>query len=164
MLLFSKKICDYYLEEDVLTYNYNNLGWWTYQMEKLEEYKNGSNVFEKNMGLRLEGYLNALIADNIDLVFAQPKVDEEALNFLLMLKTISAPKEFENYLKIISRNAKISEYGTALFYLEELLKQGYTDKERLYSLEDTSLLRITPEFNEIVEKYLKGARYDIIEE
>lgn len=161
---FIKDDYDYFLEEDVLTYNYNNLGWWTYQMENLEKYKKGSNLFEKNMGLRLDGYLNALIEDNIDLINSEKVVDAEALNFLWMLKTITAPKDYENYLKVISHNAKTSEYGTALFYLEELLKQGYTDKEKLYSLENTSLLRITPEFNEIVAKYLKDARYDIIEE
>jgi len=162
---FIKDDYDYYLKEDVLTYNYNNLGWWTYQMENLEKYKKGGvNSFEKNMGMRLEGYLNALIEDNIDLINSEKVVDDEALNFLWMLKTITAPKEYENYLKVISRNAKTSEYGTALFYLEELLKQGFTDKEKLYGLENTSLLRITPEFNEIIAKYLKNARYDIIEE
>lgn len=155
---------DYYLEEDILTYNYNNLGWWTYQMEVLEKYVSGTNLFEERMAERLRGYINALIEDNIDLVNAQDTIDEEALNFLWMLKTITAPKEYKNYLKIISNNAKLSDYGTALFYVEELLKQGYSNKDELYSLENTSLLRISPEFNEIVEKYLKEARYDIIEE
>ena len=155
---------DYYLEEDILTYNYNNLGWWTYQMEQLEEYKEGSNEFQNRMADRLKGYLNALIEDNIDLIAAEPNVDEEALNFLWMLKTITAPKQYQYYLKVISQNAKNSEYATALFYLEELLKQGYTDKDKLYALENTALFRITPEFNELIEKYLKGARYEIIEE
>lgn len=154
---------DYYLEEDILTYNYNNLGWWAYQMEVLEKYIS-ANVFEERMAVRLRSYINALIEDNIDLINAHDIIDEEALNFSWMLKTITAPKEFKNYQKIISHNAKLSDYGTALFYLEELLKQGYTDKDELYSLENTSLLRITPEFNEIVEKYLKEPRYDIIKE
>ena len=58
----------------------------------------------------------------------------------------------------------MEDYGTALFYLEELLKTRYTNKEELYSLENTSLFKIMPEFNEVVEKYLKGARYDVIEQ
>ncbi len=161
---FIKDDYDYYLEEDIFTYNYNNLGWWAYQMEVLEKYGKSTNVFEKRMAERLRSYINALIEDNIDLINTEDTVDEEALNFLWMLKTITAPTEFKNYLKIISHNAKLSDYGTALFYLEELLKQDYTNKDELYSLENTSLLRITPEFNEIVEKYLKEARYDIIEE
>ena len=58
----------------------------------------------------------------------------------------------------------MEDYGTALFYLEELLKNGYTDKSELYELENTALFRITPEFNMLVEKYLRDARYEIIEQ
>ena len=154
----------YYLEEDVLTYNYNNLGWWNFQMEELAKYDKSANRYERQMGKRLLEYLNALIADNMDLQLLQGPVDLEAMNFLWMLKTITEPKEYDNYLKIIANSAKMDDYGTALFYLEELLKNGYTDKTKLYALENTALLRITPEFNTIVEKYLKGARYEIIEE
>lgn len=161
---FIKEDYNYYLGEDVLTYNYNNLGWWKYQMEELEKFHKNPDPLQQQMGKRLEGYINALVADNIDIIKATEPVDAEALNFLWMLKTIIDPTAFDNYLKIISYSAKIDDYGTALFYLEELLKKGYMDRARLYALENTALLRITPEFNEIVEKYLKEARYDIIPE
>ncbi len=154
----------YYLEEDVLTYNYNNLGWWKYQMEKLQEYEKKPSIYEKQMGRRLKGFVNALIADNIDIVKAETPVDEEALNFLWMVNTITDAKSYQSYLNIISYSAKIEDYGTALFYLEELLKNGYTDQATLYSLEHTALFRIMPEFNKVVAKYLKDARYDVIEE
>lgn len=159
-----KEDYDYYLEEDILTYNYNNLGWWNYQMEELQKFQKSGKILEQQMGRRLEGYVKALVADNIDLYKAASPVDEEALNFLWMLNTVIDPKAYENYLQIISYNAKIDDYGTAFFYLEELLKNGYTDRAKLYNLENTALLRITPEFNEIVAKYLKEARYDIIDE
>ncbi len=155
---------DYYLEEDILTYNYNNLGWWNYQMGELKKHKNSKNNFQSQMGVRLEGYLNALIADNIDIIALDTPIDEEALNFLWMLKTITSPDDFSNYLKVISWNAKIEDYGTALYYLEELLKKGYTNTDELYALENTALFRITPAFNALVAKYLKKARYEIIEE
>ncbi|MEO9894651.1 alpha/beta hydrolase [Aurantibacter sp.] len=155
---------DYYLESDILAYNYNNLGWWAYQKEELSKYGKGTNIFERNMGVRLEGYLNALIEDNIYLIQLLEEADEEALNFLWMLKTIISPKEYENYINVISYNSKMNDYDTALFYLEELLKQGYTDKEKLYTIENTTLFRITPEFNAIIAEYLQEARYDIIPE
>lgn len=153
----------YYLEDDVLTYNYNNLGWWKYQMEELQKNMKSSDIFEQQMGKRLQGYLNALIEDNLD-ILAQYKVDAESVNFLWMLKTITQPEKPENYLKVISYSALMDDYGTALFYLEELLKNGYSDSEKIYNIEYTALLRITPEFNEIVVKYLKDARYEPIEE
>ena len=154
----------YDLEEDVSTYNYNNLGWWQYQIEQLNKYEQSANRYEKHMGRRLNGFVNALIADNIDMVNAESVVDEEALNFLWMLKTIVEPKSYDAYLKVISLNAKVEDYGTALFYLEELLKNGYTNREELYSLEHTAIFRLSPEFNKIVAQYLKESRYEVIEE
>jgi hypothetical protein len=154
----------YYLEEDIYTYNFDNLGWWVHQMELLEQQVAGADPAVRNMAQRLKGYLNALIEDYIDQVSIEKPVDEEALMFLWMLKTITAPEEYGNYLKIISMSAKYEDYGTSLFYLEELLKNGYTDKGKLYELENTALLRITPEYNEIIGNYLKSARYDTIED
>mgnify|MGYP000238374427 CR=1 FL=1 len=155
---------DYYLEEDILSYNFNNLGWWKYQMEELEKYDKSNNIFEQQMGKRLRGYINALIKDNIDLLKAQPAIDLEALNFLYMLQTIADPKNAQGYLRVISNSARMEDYPTALFYLEELLKTGYDNRPSLYEIEHTALLRITPEYNEVVEKYLKEARYDLNEQ
>ncbi len=154
----------YYLDEDVLSYNYNNLGWWNYQMSELDKFIQGGNTAEKAMGHRLFGFVNALIEDNIDLIKSEKQVDEEALLFLNMLKTITEPTDFDPYLEVISLAAKNEDFGTAIFYLEEALKKGFKDKEKLYTVEHTALLRITPEFNKVVEKYLKDARYEIIEE
>jgi len=161
---FIKDDYDYYLEEDIMTYNFNNLGWWKYQMEELKKYDKSANIFEQQMGKRLRGYINALIADNIDLLKGESIIDFEAMNFLYMLKTIVDPENPDGYLNVISTSAKMEDYGTALFYLEELLKTGYDNRPSLYEIEHTALLRITPEYNELVEKYLKEARYDLIED
>ncbi|MCW5517587.1 alpha/beta hydrolase [Muriicola sp. Z0-33] len=152
------------LTEDITTLNYNNLGWWNYQMGELREYQNKAKLVEKQMGKRLIGYLNALVEDNIDIELTESIIDEEAVLFLWMLKTITDPQNYQYYLNIISVSAKNEDFGTALFYLEELLKNGYKNKTELYAVEHTALLRITPEFNKIVDEYLKDARYEIIEE
>ena len=161
---FIKDEYDFNLTEDIATLNYNNLGWWNYQMGELRKYENKPKPEEREMGKRLIGYLNALVEDNIDIELAQAVVNEEAVAFLWMLKTLTDPKNYTYYLKIISDSAKHEDFGTALFYLEELLKNGYKDKTALYELENTALLRITPEFNKVVDKYLKEARYDINEQ
>ena len=151
----------YYMEEDVYTHNFNNLGWWNHQMGEIGKFISAANPYEKQMGNRLLGFVNALAVDNIDIVRSESVLDEDALAFLYMLKTILEPENFDFYLKTISLSAKNEDYGTALFYLEEVLKKGFKDKEKLYSLENTALFRITPEFNELVSKYLKDARYII---
>lgn len=166
---FSKEILlkenyQYDMEEDMFAHNFKNLGWWNYQMTEIDKFINGSNIHEQEMGHRLVGFLNALAEDNIELVRSGEMVDEDALAFLYMLKTILEPDNFEFYLKTISLSAKNEDFGTALFYLEEAFKRGFKDKDKLYNLEDTALLRITPEFNKMVEKYLNDARYDIIED
>ena len=89
--------------------------------------------------------------------------DDDALILLHMLKTITDPLAPENYLQVISMTAKYSDFGTANFYLEELLKKGYSDADRLYELPHTGLLRISPEFNRLIDKYLGQARYAIEE-
>jgi len=156
-----KEDYQYYMEEDVYTYNFNNLGWWNHQMGEIDKFISGSKPFEKQMGHRLKGFVNALAEDNINIIASEEVVDEDALAFLYMLKTILEPDNFEYYFKTISLSAKNDDFGTSLFYLEELLKKGFKDREKLYSLEDTALLRITMEFNALVSKYLDDARYEI---
>lgn len=154
----------YYLEEDVLSYNFNNLGWWNYQMNQIDKFIKSPELMQQQMGHRLHGYINALVDDNIGLVKAQQLVDEEALVFLYMLKTLTDAKDFDNYFKVVSIAAKNEDYGTALFYLEEALKKGFADQEALYTIDHTALFRITPEFNALVKKYFDGARYEIKDE
>ncbi|TAI49458.1 alpha/beta hydrolase [Flagellimonas allohymeniacidonis] len=154
----------YYMDEDVRTHNFNNLGWWNYQMNEIDKFINGPNIHEKKMGNRLKGYVNALAEDTIDLVSSEELVDEDALAFLYMLKTLTAPQDFDYYLNIISLSAKNEDFGTSLFYLEEALKKGFKDTEKLYGLENTALLRINPKFNSLMAKYLKESRYEINEE
>lgn len=161
---FLEEDYSFYMEEDVMTYNYNNLGWWRYQMESLQKFQDSPDRFTQQMGSRLKGFVEALLADNIDMVSDAAKVDKEALNFLYMLKTIISPEDHEAYFKVISLSSQLDDFGAALFYLEELLKTGYKNKSKLYSIENTALLRITPEYNELIEKYLNDARYSIIPE
>lgn len=151
----------YYLEEDVLTYNFNNLGWWNYQMGQLEKYTKSTNSAELQMGYRLTDYVNALIEDTIDKVKGTDEVDEEALVFLYMLKTLTAPSDMNHYLKVVALASKNEDFGTALFYLEEAFRKGLKDKTVIYNIPHTALLRITPKFNALVDQYLDGARYEI---
>jgi len=155
---------EFSLLQDLDNLNYNNLGWWNYQMKELQKYEEKPSFREKQLGRRLIGYLNALVEDNLDIEQAQSDVDEEAVSLLWMIKTITDPSDYSYYLKIISDSSRYEDFGTALFYLEELLKQGYTDKEAIYALEYTALLRITPEFNKLIDKYLEAPRYKLIEQ
>ncbi len=150
---------DLSLEEDLATFNLKNLGWWSYQMEQLKNARSNPNAEERRLGQRMEGFVNALADDYIRLIRLDAVPDYDALILLYMLKTITDPDAWGNYLKVISLTAKYDDFGTALYYLEELLKKGYQDKAALYGLEHTALLRISPEYNALIAKYLGEARY-----
>ncbi|MBU2996895.1 alpha/beta hydrolase [Cellulophaga baltica] len=155
---------DYAIYEDVLTYNFNNLGWWKYQSEEIEKFIADNDAQVSNMGKRLSGFVDYLVDSNLKTLNGEENLDEEGLLFLWMLNTIIHPNDFQAYKNIISYSAKHEDYDTALFYLEELLKAGYKNKESLYTIENTALLKITPEYNVLINKYLKGARYEVIEQ
>ncbi len=154
---------DLALDEDIASFNLKNLGWWNYQMERLKQARGNGSAEERRLGQRMEGYANALADDYIRLVRLDEVPDYDALILLYMLKTITDPEAPENYLKVVSLTAKYDDFGTALYYLEELLKKGYKDKAALYGLEHTALLRISPEYNALIAKYLGEARYGLPE-
>ena len=52
-----------------------------------------------------------------------------------------------------------NDYPTALFYLEEMLKNGFKDLNALYEIEGTLGLKFSREYNWIIKKYLGKSRY-----
>jgi hypothetical protein len=151
----------FYLEEDVLSFNLDNLGWWNYQMGKIAKYKESAKREEQLLGERLDGYLNALVEEYLEMSGQEPNPDYDGLILLNMLKTITAPGDYDHYLQVISLTAKYNDFGTSNYYLEALLEKGYTDAENLYNLPHTGLLRISPEYNALIAQYLGEARYAI---
>lgn len=147
----------YYLREDIRTAKFENLGWWNYQKIQLDSLaaKGGE---QGKMAKRLEGFINELTKTQ-----RQELEDEHASlekkMVANMIQTIFNPHNYQAYKNIISLSAEDNDFGTALFYLEEMLKHGYKNREGLYNIEGTLGLRLTPEYNAIVEKYLGSARY-----
>jgi hypothetical protein len=154
---------DYAIYEDISTYNFNNLGWWKYQTVEIEKFISNNDYQISNMGKRLKAFVTYLVKSNEEVLIKEDVLDEEGLLFLWMLKTITKPNDYDTYKNIISYTSKTEDYGTALFYLEELLKAGYKNEESLYTIENTALLKITPEYNELITKYLNSARYEVME-
>jgi hypothetical protein len=143
----------FYLEEDISSYNFDNLGWWDYKIQGMDSLVGSNKKHQRQLGKRLKGYTKALFNENIRLLEEEKPIDEEALVLLHMLKVLVDPKDYDTYLKIIANSAKIEEHETALFYLEELLINGFTDYYRLDSLPDTGLFRIKKEYRELLSKY-----------
>ena len=155
----------YYLNEDIETANFENLGWWNYQKLQLEEMTRSDSKVEANLGHRLLRMVDELL----EAKRKELKKDEDAslpVRLLAnMMQTIFDPTDFEAYKQVVSLSAKDRDYSTALFYLEEMLKHGYDEMDDLYELDGTLALRMTPEYNWLIKKYLGSSKYyDIPEE
>lgn len=149
---------NYYLEEDIRTQNFENLGWWNYQKKELDSLAKNNNA-EAKMAQRLIGFIN----ENVRLKRKELKENRrsslESKLLANMIQTIFDPRAFDAYKNIISLSAQDNDFQTAYFYLEEMLKHGFKDTEALYEIEGTLGLRLTPEYNTIIEQYLGEAKF-----
>lgn len=147
----------YYLGEDIRNANFDNLGWWNYQKIQLDSLsaKGGG---QGKMAKRLQGFISNL-ADTERQELEKAHAPLENKMVANMIQTIFDTHNYKAYRNIISLSAQDNDFGTALFYLEEMLKHGYKNQEGLYNIEGTLGLRLTPEYNEIIEKYLGSSRY-----
>ena len=147
----------YYMDEDIRTSNFENLGWWNYQKNQLDSLAQKSNG-EAKMAVRLKGFIKEYIRlKRQDLKDNRGSV--EARMLANMMQTIFDPQAFDAYRNIISLSAQDNDFQTAYFYLEEMLKHGYKDMSALYEIEGTLGLRLTPEYNSIIENYLGKSKF-----
>ena len=150
----------YYFQEDVETANFENLGWWNYQNIKLDSLaqKGGS---EGKMAKRLKDFVKEMAeVTREEFQKKNPELENELI--VNMILTIFDSKNYKAYKRIITLSAQDNDFATALFYFEEMLKHGYRDKEGVYDIEGTLALKMTPDFNWLVEKYIGTPKfYDI---
>ncbi|MDN3593339.1 hypothetical protein [Zunongwangia endophytica] len=148
----------YFLETDVYTANFENIGWWASQIDNLEEGKSNNDLLERNKAFRLEGYLNTIIGSTYkDLISSETFLDQKI--YISILKTIVDKENPDGYLSIIQLAGHDGDYQTAMLYLEDLLKTGYDNFPKLYELEGVLDLQMSNEFNQMIEKYGGTAKY-----
>ncbi|WP_024772131.1 hypothetical protein [Aquimarina macrocephali] len=146
------------MEEDIGVKEFENLGWWKYQMSELDTLILGKEKHARHMGYRMKGYVRYLV-DSYKNELPEKEENLEENLFLNILSTIVDKNDFESYRKIISLSAQDQDNETALFYLEQMLKNGYKDLNALYTIEGTLALRLSKKYNELVKKYLGNSKY-----
>ena len=149
---------EYLLRSDIVTNNFENIGWWAYQIDELEKIKEGSNEARANMAYRLLGYLDFVTKKEYDNIM-KANVPIDTKIFISVLRTAINKEDPEAYLNIISLAAADGDQETALLYLEDLLKMGYDDMESLYNIEGALELQFTPEYNKLVKDYLGESKF-----
>ena len=149
---------EYLLETDLVTINFENIGWWAYQMDELQKLKENSKKATSNMAFRLHGYLDYITKNRFNSI-QNSKAPIDLKIFISVLRTVIDKENPEAYFKIISLAAGDGDYETALLYLEDLLKTGYKNMDALYAIDGTLDLQLTQDYNEIIKKYLGESKY-----
>jgi len=151
----------YYLAEDVRNSYFDNLGWWNSQMTELDAKVDSTaiNPLERKAAKRLKGYVKNSVEGRWLAIKNDAKSKFEQKLFVNVLRTLVDPKNYDAYLNTISFSTREGDENAALFYLEELLKNGFTDMDALYTIEGTSALRISKEYNAIIKQYLGKSKY-----
>ncbi len=155
---YKKTQYSYYLSEDLANINFENLGYWNQQIKDLKEAQNSGNLAEKELAFRLQGFLQSIAFQSFDeLKNSKAKID--LLIYTAVLKTIFDKENPDGYFDIISLAANDGDYSTALLYLEDLLKTGYKDMDALYNIPGTLDLKLSPEYNQLIRKYLGASKF-----
>ncbi|WP_405325593.1 hypothetical protein [Leeuwenhoekiella sp. LLG6367-2.1] len=147
----------YFLDEDITLANFENLGYWD---SRISNFKNSADnatmANEQKVAHRMLGYISYTIEDFLTLnkVGLIPQ-----RIFGNVLATMLDARDYQAYLNIISLSAQDDDDNTAYFYLEELLKQGFTDYESLYAIPETTTLKIKPTYNQIIANYLGKSKF-----
>jgi len=172
-IAYKAEYYQYMLLEDLDTRNFENLGWWQYQynyynsiIESAPENLTGKALIVDRFARNVMVLMVSMLKRVYEIEANRPAAirDIPAVVFLLMLRTIVHPKDYVAYLAVISYSSKMEDYGTALFYVEALLENGYKDLDTLGALPETGLLRIMPEYQALLEVYLNKGLYGIREE
>lgn len=150
----------YYLSEDSKNSYFDNLGWWSFQMNDLDAKidSTAANNQERKASIRLKGFAKILVEDKYNEILQKnPKIAQ--LLFMNVLRTLVDPTNQQAFINAVSLSAKEGDENAALFYLEELLKSGFTDYELLYNIDGTTALRIGEEWNAIIKAYLGKSKF-----
>jgi len=148
----------YYMEVDVVTANFENVGWWAAQVEELKENEKKLSGAKEKMSSRLQGFLDNLSKNYYD-AYVKSEANMRTKVFVSILRTIFDKNDPEAYLNIIKIAGHDGDHETALIYLEDLLKTGFDDMEALYDIEGILDLKLSEEYNSKIREYLGKAKY-----
>ncbi len=150
----------YYLGQDSKNSYFDNLGWWNFQMSDLDEKidSTATNDQERKASIRLKGFVKNIVEERYDEIKSKNSTIESLL-FMNVLRTLVDPENQQAFINAISLSAKEGDIGAALFYLEELLKSGFSNYDLLYDIDGTTALRIGEEWNAIIKDYLGKSKF-----
>lgn len=156
----SYKYMDYisFLPQDISSGELESLAYWEQQVNSIKNNFLNSPIRERrNLGSRLLSFLEVASGELANSYTSEGQLDN--LLYIAILQTLVDEKNYDAYIGILRITVKKSQYGMALYYLDKMLKNGFTDTELLDKQHEIALLRIQPEYNELLESYGLQVRY-----
>lgn len=148
----------YYMDSDIVTSNFENIGWWAAQVQELKETEKKLTGPKQKKASRLLGFLDSLSKTYYD-SYVNSQANARSKVFVSILRTIFDKNDPEAYLNIIKIAGHDGDHETALLYLEDLLKTGFEDMDALYNIEGILDLKLSKAYNEKIREYLGEAKY-----
>ncbi|MCM5661669.1 alpha/beta hydrolase [Galbibacter mesophilus] len=141
-----------FFPKDVASGELNSLSYWEGEVTDInKEYINSASAVKKRMGKRILNFMKILPSE-MKTSYKEPEQTQNLL-YLSIYSTIVDPTDYESYYPILKYSVQSGDYGMALFYLDKMLANGYKDIETLRQQDGITLLRIQPEYNELLESY-----------
>lgn len=134
------------------------LGYWDQEMKHLDKsFSAHKEMAYRKMAIRIKSMLR-VIGDQAKNELEEPAHFKQLL-FTNIFLTLTDDHDYDAHLEAVRLAVALGDYDIALYYTDKLLENGFKDVSRLRDYPGITLLRIQPEFGEILEKYGFKSRF-----
>lgn len=141
-----------FLLDDIGVGELEALGYWDQELKHIEKsFVNHKEEAYRNMAFRIIAMLR-LVGTKANEELQEPEHFKQLL-FTNIFLTLTDKRDYDAYLESVRFAVALGEYEIALYYTDKLLENEFKDIERLRNYPGITLLRIQPEFGEVLEKY-----------
>ena len=116
-------------------------------------FSQSKKVADQKLSKRIKSWLVVATSEALTNLKEDENLTKKQL-FGNILLTLVEPQVEAHYFAILQLACKNIDYGMALYYVEALFKDGFKDVKKIEALEGTALLRIMPEYQELIDTYI----------
>ncbi|XLS28401.1 hypothetical protein ACJD0Z_14485 [Flavobacteriaceae bacterium M23B6Z8] len=145
-----------YFRDDLDSLNFDNLGWWESQLQQIDSFTTSNDFYKKRTGKRLKSLLYTAAREVA--MTQKDSTDSEKWLYANIFMTLADKKQEEAYFNVIGHAAKKLNYDMALFYTEELFRNGFTDLKSLKNIPGASIFFVSPAYQELEEQYFEDKK------
>ncbi|THD66553.1 hypothetical protein E7Z59_12220 [Robertkochia marina] len=141
-----------FLIEDIRAGELEALGYWDQELSQFDRsFTKSKKEAEKDMSVRIKSMLE-VIALQAKTSLEEPEAFDQLL-FINIFLTLLDDQDHGAYLEAVRLAVATGKYDVALYYTDKLLETGFKDIDRLRNYPGITLLRIQPEFGDVLLKY-----------